>query len=295
MHDRPHVKLEILADVLFGATAAAYLVASVLFIAFLAGRADKAVRWAPRLVAVGVPLHAAQICVWSLVLHVCPVEGIHFALSVASMLVCLAYVVARMRLRIDVVGAFVAPQALAFLLASRFVGPVDAVPRLRSALLPFHVVANLLGLALFTLAFATAVAYLLQDRRLKQKKLDRAERLPPIDALDRAEHRFLVAGFPLLTIGILTGTIWAREIEGGGAAEIARAVLAYASWALIGGVLLLRAAAGWRGRRAAYGTIVGFGLTLIVMLLYLARSVMTPEHVAGRHEPPPVALVEGGG
>jgi len=263
-----------LADLLFGTTAGVYLAASVLFIAFLAGRADGALRWAPRLVALAVPLHAAQICVWSLVLHVCPVEGIHFALSVASMMVCLVYVVARTRLRIDVVGAFVAPQALAFLLASRFVGPVDAEPRLRGALLPFHVISNLLGIALFTFAFAAAVAYLLQERRLKSKKLGGSERMPPIDALDKAEHRFLVAGFPLLTIGILTGTLWAREIEAGGAGEIARAALSYASWALIGGVLLLRAAAGWRGRRAAYGTIVGFGLTVLVMILYLVRSAM---------------------
>jgi ABC-type uncharacterized transport system permease subunit len=270
------VTLELLADLLFGVTAAAYLLASVLFVAFLFGRAEKAVRWAPRLIAIGVPLHAAQICLWSLVLKVCPVQGIHFALSVNAMLVALAYVLARLRLRIDMVGAFVAPQALAFLLASRFVGPVDGNPRLRSALLPFHIVANLLGIALFTLAFAAAVAYLLQERRLKTKKLDGVDRLPPIDALDRAEHRFLIAGFPLLTIGILTGTLWAREIEAGGAGEIARAVLSYASWALIGAVLLLRTAAGWRGRRAAYGTILGFGLTVLVMLLYLVRSMMVP-------------------
>jgi ABC-type uncharacterized transport system permease subunit len=269
-----NINENMLADLLFGATAAIYLAASVLFIALLAGRGGQAVKWAPRLVALGVPLHAAQICVWSLVLHVCPVEGIHFALSVMSMLVCLVYVVARLRLRVDVVGAFVAPQALAFLLASRFVGPVDAEPRLRGALLPFHVISNLLGIALFTFAFAAAVAYLLQERRLKSKKLGGPEGMPPIDALDRAEHRFLVAGFPLLTIGILTGTLWAREIEAGGAGEIARAALAYASWALIGGVLLLRAGAGWRGRRAAYGTIVGFGLTVLVMLLYLVRSAM---------------------
>jgi ABC-type uncharacterized transport system permease subunit len=266
--------LELFADLLFAGTAGVYLVASVLFIAFLVGKADHAVKWAPRLVAVGVPLHAAQICVWSLVLHVCPVEGIHFALSVASMLVCLVYVLARLRAKVDVVGAFVAPQALAFLLASRFVGSVAAEPRLRSALLPFHVVSNLLGIALFTFAFAAAVAYLLQERKLKKKKLDSYDRMPAIDSLDRAEHRFLVAGFPLLTIGILTGTLWAREIEAGGAAEIARAALSYASWALIGGVLLLRAAAGWRGRRAAYGTILGFGLTVLVMLLYLARSMI---------------------
>jgi hypothetical protein len=38
-------------------------------------------------------------------------------------------------------------------------------------------------------------------------------------------------------------------------------------------VLLLRAAAGWRGRRAALGTILGFGLTLLVLLVYLVRSM----------------------
>jgi ABC-type uncharacterized transport system permease subunit len=213
-----------------------------------------------------------HIVVSSLVLHVCPVEGIHFAMSIVSLLAAFAYALARARFRVDVIGAFVAPLALTFLLASRFVGP-GAAPRFRSAILPFHVAANLLGVALFTLAFATAVAYLVQERHLKRKDLHGIfERLPPLDALDRAEHRFLVAGFPLLTIGVLTGTLWAREVEAGGAAEIARAAFAYASWALFGGVLLLRAAAGWRGRRAAYGTIAGFGFTLLVLALYLVRD-----------------------
>src|SRR5579872_4528626 len=173
-----------LANVLFAMTAVAYFAASLLFVAELVGRAGSWARWAPRLVALGVPLHAGHIVVWSLVLHVCPVEGIHFALNVAAMLVCFAYAVARLRYRVDVVGAFVAPQALAFLLASRFVGEVSDQPHLRSVLLPFHVASSLLGIALFTLAFAAAVAYLLQDNRLKHKKLERAERLPPVDALD---------------------------------------------------------------------------------------------------------------
>lgn len=268
----------LLANALFAATALLYLAASTLFIGDLAGRAGKGVwpaRLAPWLLGAGVPLHAAQIVVWSLVLGVCPVEGIHFALSVASMLACLAYLLGRLRFRMDAVGAFVAPQALAFLLASRFVGPaVDSEPRLRSALLPFHVASSLFGIALFTLASAAAVAYLLQERHLKQKNLDGIDCLPPIDALDRAEHRFLVAGFPMLTVGILTGTIWAREVQAGGAAEVARAALSYAAWSLIGGVLILRASAGWRGRRAALGTIVGFGLTMLVLVFYLVRSMM---------------------
>jgi ABC-type uncharacterized transport system permease subunit len=269
-----------LANFLFAATVAFYVGASALFAVPLLsstsswGRALAGARWAPRLLAVGVPLHAAHIVVWSVVMHVCPVEGIHFGLSVGSLCACLAYLLVRHRYRIDAVGAFVAPQALVFLLASRFVGGVDGVPRLRSALLPFHVVSNLLGIALFALAFAAAVAYLLQDRRLKHKALDGIDRLPPVEALDRAEHRFLVAGFPLLTIGVLTGTFWAREVEAGGAAAIARAALAYACWAFIGAILVLRASAGWRGRRAALGTILGFGLTLLVLVAYLIRSFM---------------------
>jgi len=270
------------ADLLFGATAAVYLAATILFVAFLLGRAEKAAAWAPRLVALAVPLHAAQIVISSLVLHVCPVQGVHFAMSVASMLAAGAYVAVRTRLRIDVVGVFVAPLALTFLLASRFVGVgVSAVPRLRSAVLPFHVAANLLGVALFTLAFAAAVAYLVQERRLKQKRFSgMMQRLPPLDALDRAEHRFLVAGFPMLTIGVLTGTLWAKEVEAGGAAEIARAAFGYVSWGLFGMVLLLRAAAGWRGRRAAYGTIAGFGFAVLVLLLYLARDAAAGGTVA---------------
>jgi ABC-type uncharacterized transport system permease subunit len=56
-----------------------------------------------------------------------------------------------------------------------------------------------------------------------------------------------------------------------------RVVLGYATWLLIALVLLLRAAAGWRGRRAAYGTIAGFVCAAAVIVVYLVRPA-----VAGR-------------
>jgi hypothetical protein len=46
---------------------------------------------------------------------------------------------------------------------------------------------------------------------------------------------------------------------------------------------LLRAAAGWRGRRAAFGTILGFGLTLLVLATYLIRNLRPVSAVAGLH------------
>jgi ABC-type uncharacterized transport system permease subunit len=265
-----------IVDGLFALTASAYLAACVLFVAFLGNeRFSAAGRLAPRLVLVGAVLHAAHIVVSSLVWHVCPVEGIHFAMSVVSLLACTLYLVMRRRYRIDVVGAFVAPLALTFLLASYLVAAAEPDPRFRSTILPVHVTVNLLGYALFSLAFAAAVTYLLQEKRLKEKRLLGVfRRLPSLDALDRAEHRFLLAGFPLLTIGILTGTYWAHEIEGGSAADVARAILGYSTWALFAAVLCLRAGAGWRGRRAAYGTIAGFAFAVLVLVVYWIKSAM---------------------
>ncbi len=274
------------ADVLFVITAAAYLFASVAFLVHLLGKSGlppRAVIFAARLIGVGSIFHACHIVVASLVLHVCPVEGMHFAMSVVSMFACLAYVFARLRYKIDLIGAFVGPFALTFLLGSRVVAERgDPSSRLTGAILPLHVTANLLGDALFTLAFGAAVLYLVQERRLKNKQLGGVgQRLPPLDALDKAELRFLLAGFPLLTIGILTGTIFARRVEFGSGADQLRAVFGYLTWVVFAGVLLLRVVAGWRGRRAAYGIITGFAVAMLVLALYLIRSLGSQPSVAG--------------
>jgi len=269
---------ELTAHVLFALTLASYLVASAIFLRFLfRGKGDVG-KLGPRLVALGAMFHAAHICMWSLILRVCPVEGIHFPMSVGAMAMCVAYVALRRRYRVEVAGAFVAPLALTSLLASQFVGGgAEPGDRLKGAILPFHVSSNLFGVALFGLAFSSAALYLVQERLVKKKRIDGvSRRLPPLDALDRAEHRFLLAGFPLLTIGIITGTVWARRVEMGATSDVLRAVFGYVTWLVIAGVLFLRAAAGWRGRRAAYGTIAGFGFAVLVLVLYLVRKDPTP-------------------
>lgn len=279
---------ELIAGALFFLTAAAYASASVLLIRFLVrGRGEVGVL-GPRLIGIGAALHGAHIVVASLVLRVCPVEGIHFPMSVAAMSTCAAYVLARTRLKVEIAGAFIAPLALTSLLASRFVGGgAEPGARIKSVILPFHVTTNLFGVALFTLASSAAALYLIQERLLKKKRIDGVfRRLPPLDVLDRAEHRLLLAGFPLLTIGIITGTLWARHVEMGAPSEVLRAVFGYVTWLVIAAVLFLRAAAGWRGRRAAYGTIAGFGFAVTVLVLYLLRAPPADVVAAGRSAAP---------
>ncbi len=266
-----------LAQLAFFLGVAAYLGATVLSFAHLVRRTPPS-RPAAWLLAAGGACHLGFLLFASLLARVCPVESVHVALSAAILVTIAAYLAARARFRLDAVGAFVAPIALAFLLGTRIVGlDVEAPVRIPAALLTLHVAANLIGDALFLLASVTAGLYLYAERQLKHKRSRAiAGRLPPLDALDRAVHRFLLVGFPLLTLGIVSGTAWAHKLEAGTASEVLRAALGYLSWAVFAGVLLLRAGAGWRGRRAAVGTLLGFGVSVLVVVVYLLREGRPP-------------------
>jgi ABC-type uncharacterized transport system permease subunit len=227
------------------------------------------------LLGAGIAAHATYVCLASFVQHVCPVHSVHFLLSVTSIVAGTVYLLARVRFHIEALGVIIAPLGLAFLLSTFFLGRPEHSQQPNPTFLAVHVLVNLLGIALFVLAGAAAILYLLQERRLKQKRPTGMGQLPPLDALDRAEHRFLVAGFPLLTVGVLSGTLWARQLEFGNPDEVGRIVFGYATWLLVASVLLLRAAAGWRGRRAAYGTIAGLCCAMAVVAIYLARPYST--------------------
>lgn len=261
------------AEIVFYATVAAYAVASALFFHYLSkpGAAPRSAVAAPRVLGLAAVLHTSYVLLASFSANVCPVKSIHFVASIAACIAAGLYLALRRRAKIDALGAFVAPVALTFVLGSRFVGAPDPVPF--GGLLAVHVTVNVVGDALFLLASGAAVLYLVEERRLKEKRPSSLfGRLPALDALDRAEHRLLFVGFFLLTLGIITGTAWAGRIENGSPAELARALFAYGSWLVFGGVLVLRAMLGWRGRRAAYGTIAGFLFAVAVLVVYLVRG-----------------------
>lgn len=232
---------------------------------------SKSLRLAAALLGFAAVGHAGYVTIASFIAHVCPIHSVHFMLSVASLLAITVYLLARRRFRIDALGILVAPLGLAFLLGTYFLGKPGPEPKLSPTFIALHVMANLLGVALFLLAGGAAALYLVQEKRLKDKRPALLANLPPLAALDHAVHRFLIAGFPLLTVGIITGTFWARQLEHGSPDEVMRIVFGYATWLLIAGVLLLRAAAGWRGRKSAYGTLAGFVCAAAVLVIYLVR------------------------
>jgi len=269
--------METAATIAFYLGVIAYSASSTLFFLELVRPGGLGARstWAPRVLAAGGAVHGAHIVTASLLSHICPVESLHFGLSFAALVAVGAYLFVYRRASLYALGAVVAPVALTFLVAAQFVGRgVDADAPLSRPLLMAHIAANVLGVGLFVLAGASGLFYLVEERWLRQKKVGppRAGRLPPLDALDRATHALLLAGFPLLTFGVVTGAAFSEKLGAMHGAPLVRSLLGYATWLVLAAVLVLRRTAGVRGRRAAYGTLAGVLCLLLVLVVYVFRT-----------------------
>jgi ABC-type transport system involved in cytochrome c biogenesis permease subunit len=125
----------------------------------------------------------------------------------------------------------------------------------------------LLGDAVFGLAFSASLLYLVQERRLKAHRARSLLRhLPSLETLDRVNYTCLVWGLILLTLGIVTGIVWAHEAWGRFWASDPKLVFSLVTWAIYVVLLQGRMTAGWRGRFAAQLTIAGFAVMVLSLV-----------------------------
>jgi ABC-type uncharacterized transport system permease subunit len=207
------------------------------------------------------------------------VERVHPGTSVREALGFLAWIFVggylwwSRRLRLSLLGAFVAPTGLAVLAAARLSRSGQAMEGL-TALGRIHISLAVLGVALFALATAVAAMYLVEERNLKRKKFDRAvfKQGVALEKLDALAHRLVVIGYPIFTASLMLGVIWvSRRASGFDRPEYP---IAMVTWVTFGALLVARQAAGWRGRRAAIMTIVGFAAAALVLVIYFARRAL---------------------
>ncbi len=176
-----------------------------------------------------------------------------------------AYLLLQRFYRLPTLGAFITPVAVIVLLPALFGDPQhpEMMPeRLRNPALTTHILAALLGVALFGIAFAAAGMYLLQEREVKGKKFGALFlRLPSLDSLDRMVQRLVRAGFVVYTVALVAGTVIANAYWKSAWSWDPQQIASLVIWALYGGMVQLRHS-GWHGRRYAVLTLVGFALVL---------------------------------
>ncbi|PLX98221.1 MAG: c-type cytochrome biogenesis protein CcsB [Desulfuromonas sp.] len=256
-----------------------YFVATVFFLLDVLSRREKfgkAARW---VLAGGFLVHLVTLGVRYFEAGQTPVANLHEALSFFAWTVVGIYFLFDFRYRLAILGAFVGPLAVVLMIIGSAVPKAVTAPNpmLDSWWFPIHVSLAFLGYAVFSLAAIAGVIYLLQERVLKSKKISSLyHRLPSLEVLDTINYRCLTFGFPLMTMGIISGAVWANQAWGGYWRWDPKETWALITWFLYAALLHGRLTIGWRGRRAALFAIIGFAC--LVFSLLAVNLLMSAEH-----------------
>ncbi|BAQ65055.1 c-type cytochrome biogenesis protein CcsB [Geminocystis sp. NIES-3709] len=97
------------------------------------------------------------------------------------------------------------------------------------------------------------------------------ERLSLIDTLDNISYRIIGLGFPLLTIGIISGAVWANEAWGSYWSWDPKETWALITWLVFAAYLHARITKGWQGRKPAILAASGF---VVVWVCYLGVNLL---------------------
>jgi cytochrome c-type biogenesis protein CcsB len=163
------------------------------------------------------------------------------------------------RLKSEVFGAGGAVVAFALLIYA-FTLPIQHSPLppalQQTWLLPLHVSCAIMAYGMFALGFVSAVLFLIKEKV-------NLSFLPGADMLDRAGYLAVVTGFPLMTLVIIIGSIWAKIAWGTYWGWDPKETASLVTWLIYAGYLFTRLFLHWKNRRSALFLIIGFAAVLV--------------------------------
>lgn len=188
------------------------------------------------------------------------------------------YLIFQLRFGLRILGSFIAPFAAVLVIISSAIPALDVTvrPVLKSLWLTFHVGTVFIGDGVFAITFMAAIMYLIQERQIKTKNRGSFySRLPSLETLDSINHYSLIYGFPFLTLGMITGAIYAQHALGSYWRWDPKEVWSLITWLSYAILLHERLAVGWRGRRAAFMSIICF---LILIFTFIGGSMWLSDY-----------------
>ncbi len=195
-----------------------------------------------------------------------PLSNLYESLVFFAGCITLIYLIIEHRYANQVIGAFSAPLAcLSMAYASLSPNISDRIqpliPALKSNWLIAHVVTCFIGYGAFAVAFGVSLMYLFKQSEPGATS-GMVGRLPTLEALDELTHQLIVFGFLFLCAGIITGAVWANSAWGRYWGWDPKETWSLITWFIYATLLHARLTRGWRGRRIAYLSIIGFAAVL---------------------------------
>ena len=254
---------------LFKITLGLYFLATLAYLTCLYKQKSIFTRMAPALLAGGFLFHSLDLLGKYFDLGQPPVANLPQSLSFFAWTLIAVYLLLQLRYQVIILGSFLTPLALlAILITAALPGseePLD--PILKSYWFPIHITFAFLGDGFFGLAFCSGIMYLLQEHQVKGKRMGFFyHRLPSLKVLDEMNYRCLTLGFPLLTLGIISGSVWAQYAWGSYWDWDPKETWSLITWLVYAALLHGRLTYGWRGRRAAILSIIGFAVLLFTFV-----------------------------
>lgn len=269
-------------------------------------RAAFAGRSAVVLTVVGWGIHIGSVVTRGLAAHRVPWGNMYEFSSMVSLVAVTVFLALLTRQKVRFLGAFVmAPVVLYLGLAGTVLyanaGPL--VPALNSYWIKIHVVAAITASGAFMVSGVATVLYLLKERWERRNPqlsvgpgaaaavevgapptepiVPAAQRglmawLPASEVLDRLAYRVVAFAFPVWTFAIMAGAIWAEQAWSRYWGWDPKETWSFITWLAYAAYLHARATAGWRGRRAAVLSLIGFGCLMVDY--YVVNTVITGLH-----------------
>lgn len=259
-----------------------YLAAMVVYVGYLAFRKPLVARLATVITLAGFLVQTFAIGMrwyesYELGIGHAPMSNLYESLVFFSWTIILLYLYIEYKYKLSILGAFVTPFAflgMAYASISPSVNETiqPLVPALQSNWLISHVVTCFLGYAAFAVSCGVSLTYILKKRyEERQGKGGLLAAFPTASVLDDLVYKTIAIGFPLLTIGIVTGAAWANYAWGTYWSWDPKETWSLITWFIYAAFLHARITRGWRGIKAATLSIVGF---VAVIFTYLGVNLL---------------------
>jgi cytochrome c-type biogenesis protein CcsB len=246
-----------------------YMLSTIGYVAYLFAQKESLHKISYVVLLTGFLVHTGLVGYKFFILGYIPVYNLHQTLSFSAWALAGVYLLLKYKYRLNILGVYAALLATVIMIAALCIPEVPGQQGslFKSTWLILHIVIIFLGEASLALACGTGILYLIQEHAIKSKT-NRffLKRLPSLEFLDMSGYAFIFTGFTLLTIGLITGFVYAQQVWGRFWSWNPKEIWSGITWLIYAALLHERLVAGWRGRRAAIMSIIGFAALIFTFL-----------------------------
>ena len=207
-----------------------------------------------------------------------PLTNLYESLIFFALTIALIYLFMEFKYKIRILGAIAAPipfLAMAYASLPKInTGIQPLIPALQSNWLIAHVMTCFVGYAAFTIAFGISIMFLIKSSGVPQPA-GMTGRIPSFDILDDLTHQMVTFGFLFLSIGIITGAVWANQAWGRYWGWDPKETWSLVTWLIYATLLHARLMRGWKGKKIAILSFIGF---LAMLFTYFGVNLLPGLH-----------------